>query len=250
MIEAANIRKAFGDKLVLKDVSLRVERGDVVAVIGPSGTGKTTLLRCMNGLEQADGGRVTVGDAHYAFPRSSRKDLLRLRRKTAMVFQHYNLFRNMTALQNVMEGLVTVQRIPKEEARKQAMYELERVGMAAEADSYPSRLSGGQQQRVAIARALALKPEVILFDEPTSALDPELVGEVLDTMKRIAGGGITMVVVTHEMNFARTVANRVVFMSEGEIVEQGKPEEIFHRPKEEATKKFLNRIMEQFVYQI
>ncbi len=156
----------------------------------------------------------------------------------------------MTALENVMEGLVTVQHIPKNQAREAAMEELKRVGLQEEADQYPSRLSGGQQQRVAIARALTLKPQVILFDEPTSALDPELVGEVLDTMKKIAGTGITMIVVTHEMSFARTVANRVVFMSEGRIVEQGKPEEIFRNPKEEATRKFLNRILEQFVYQI
>ena len=250
MLKVSHIRKSFGEKEVLKDVSLEVDKGDVVAIIGPSGTGKPTLLRCMNCLEKADGGSIAIQDAKYTFPKSPRKELLRLRRKTAMVFQHYNLFRNMTALENVMEGLVTVQHIPKNQAREAAMEELKRVGLQEEADQYPSQLSGGQQQRVAIARALALKPQVILFDEPTSALDPELVGEVLDTMKKIAGTGITMIVVTHEMSFARTVANRVVFMSEGRIVEQGKPEEIFRNPKEEATRKFLNRILEQFVYQI
>lgn len=250
MITLSNIRKSFGDKEILKGIDLTIETGDVAAIIGPSGTGKTTLLRCINGLEKADAGSVTIDGLTYEFHKSPKKRMLPLRRKTAMVFQHYNLFRNKTALENITEGLIVVQKLPKAEATALAKEQLKNVGLEGYEQFYPHQLSGGQQQRVGIARALALKPEVILFDEPTSSLDPELVGEVLAVMRQVASSGITMLVVTHEMQFARRVANRVIFMEEGRIVEQGPPEEIFTDPKEKATKRFLQNILEPFTYQI
>jgi L-cystine transport system ATP-binding protein len=235
---------------VLKGIDLTVKKGDVVVVLGPSGSGKTTLLRCMNFLERANDGEITIGDVSVNCRHPSKKDILTLRRKTAMVFQHYNLFKHKTALENVMEGLVVVQKLPKETAKEKSLTMLEKVGLSHKADAYPSQLSGGQQQRVGIARALALNPEVILFDEPTSALDPELVGEVLSVIRKIAHEGVTMIVVTHEMGFARDVSNHVVFMDAGKIVEEGKPDDIFARPKEERTKQFFKRITPEYSYVI
>ncbi|WP_037290100.1 amino acid ABC transporter ATP-binding protein [Saccharibacillus sacchari] len=250
MIALSNISKSFGRNQVLQDISLNVNRGEVVVILGPSGSGKTTLLRCVNYLEKPGSGQIAVGDFQVDCSRARRGDILQLRRKTAMVFQQYNLFRHKTALENVMEALLVVKRLPAAEARKRSIGLLEKVGLGAKLNEYPSRLSGGQQQRVGIARALALEPEVILFDEPTSALDPELVGEVLEVIRAIAREGITMIVVTHEMGFARDVANRVVFMDGGVIVEEGTPDEVFQHPKEERTKQFLRRITPEANYSI
>ena len=243
MIEVKNIKKEFGKHLVLKDVSVKVEDGQVVVILGPSGSGKTTLLRCINFLENADSGRLTIGDTEVDLKRAGKKEILNIRRKTAFVFQNYNLFANKTAIENVMEGLVTARRVPKAKAREQAEEALNWVGLSDRYDYYPSQLSGGQQQRVGIARAFVLDPEVILFDEPTSALDPELVGETLDIIKRVAEKGITMIVVTHEMSFAQDVADKVIFMDDGVVVEEGTPEAIFSNPKEERTRQFLSRII-------
>lgn len=243
MIEVKHVKKAFGKLQVLKDVSVEVEDGQVVVILGPSGSGKTTLLRCINFLENADSGQLTIGDTHVDLKKATKKQILQIRRKTAFVFQNYNLFANKTALENVMEGLVTARRIPKEEAGKSAKEALDWVGLSDKYHCYPSQLSGGQQQRIGIARAFVLNPEVILFDEPTSALDPELVGETLDIIKKVAGKGITMIVVTHEMSFAQDVADKVIFMDDGVVVEEGKPEEIFSNPKEERTRQFLSRII-------
>ena len=248
MIELTSIHKSFGENEVLKGVDLKIEKGDIVALIGSSGAGKTTLIRCINYLEKPDSGVVSIGGFSLASPHKSQKDVIKLRRKTAMVFQHYNLFKHKTVFENVLEGLITVQNLPEAEARDIAREEIEKVGLIHKLDAYPSQLSGGQQQRVGIARALALKPEVILFDEPTSALDPELVGEVLSTIKKVAKTGITMVIVTHEMSFAREVANKVVFMDDGKIIEQGSPVELFSHPKEPRTKQFLDKIYQQFAY--
>lgn len=243
MIEVKNIKKEFGKHLVLKDVSVKVEDGQVVVILGPSGSGKTTLLRCINFLENADSGRLTIGDMEVELKRAAKKEILNIRRKTAFVFQNYNLFANKTAIENVMEGLVTARRVPKAKAREQAEEALNWVGLSDRYDYYPAQLSGGQQQRVGIARAFVLNPEVILFDEPTSALDPELVGETLDIIKRVAEKGITMIVVTHEMSFAQDVADKVIFMDGGVVVEEGTPEAIFSNPREERTRQFLSRII-------
>jgi L-cystine transport system ATP-binding protein len=250
MIKLTNITKSFGNHEVLKGINLGVKKGEVVCILGPSGSGKTTLLRCLNYLEKPNDGEVTIGDFTVNCRRPSKHDIHSLRKKTAMVFQHYNLFKHKTALENVMEGLVIVQKQPKEAAKEQSVQMLEKVGLGSKLDAYPSQLSGGQQQRVGIARALALNPEVILFDEPTSALDPELVGEVLEVIKKIAKEGITMIVVTHEMGFAREVSNHVVFMDEGVIVEEGKPQDIFVSAKEERTRQFLKRITPDWSYTI
>lgn len=250
MIELQNVKKSFGKLEVLKDVSLRVEDGEVVTILGPSGSGKTTLLRCINFLERADSGTLLMDGKLLDLRKASRKEILDIQRRTAFVFQNYGLFAHKTALQNVMEGLVTVQKKPKAEARKKAEEVLAWVGVLDKKDCYPSQLSGGQQQRVGIARAVALQPEVILFDEPTSALDPELVGETLAVIKKVAKTGITMIVVTHEMSFAEDVADKVVFMDSGVVVEEGTPSEIFYRPKEERTKQFLSRIIPQDTYYI
>lgn len=243
MIEVKNVKKAFGKHKILNGVSLDVKDGDVVVILGPSGSGKTTLLRCINFLEKADEGEITIGSENVEFQRATKKQILDIRRKTAFVFQNYNLFANKTAIENIMEGLVTARHIPKAEARKTAQETLDWVGLSDKSDAYPSQLSGGQQQRVGIARAVALHPEVILFDEPTSALDPELVGDILHLIKRVAEKGITMVVVTHEISFARDVANKVVFMDGGVIVEEGKPEDILTHPREERTRQFLSRLL-------
>lgn len=251
MIEIKNAKKSFGNLQVLKDVSLKADTGDVVVILGPSGSGKTTLLRCLNFLEKADEGQLTIGEQVVDLKHASRKEILQIRRKTAFVFQDYGLFQNKTALKNVMEGLVVARKVPKKEAKERAREALEWVGLAEKADFYPSQLSGGQQQRVGIARALVLNPEVILFDEPTSGLDPELIGEILDVIKRVKERGITMVIVTHEMSFAQDVANHVVFMAEGYVVEEGSPKDIFSHPKEERTKQFLARVLpEEFTYSI
>ena len=228
---------------VLRGVDLTVEKGDVVAILGPSGSGKTTLLRCLNFLETADAGTLTFDGEAFDLARADRASIARLRRKTAFVFQNYNLFRNKTALQNVTEGLIVARKMPKNEANAIGMRMLEKVGLADRADYYPRQLSGGQQQRVAIARALAMEPKMMLFDEPTSALDPELVGDVLNVMKELAEEGMTMLVVTHEMGFAREVADRVVFMYDGAILEEGSPKEIFTNPKHDRTRQFLQSVL-------
>ncbi|MDK8180599.1 amino acid ABC transporter ATP-binding protein [Paenibacillus sp. UMB4589-SE434] len=250
MIQLTNIHKSFGKQKVLNGIDMTVQKGDVVVILGPSGSGKTTLLRCVNYLEKPNEGSLTIGDLTLNCPHPTKQEVLLLRRKTAMVFQHYNLFKHKTVLQNVMEGLVVVQKQPVEQAKAVSVSVLEKVGLLHKQDAYPSQLSGGQQQRVGIARALALNPEVILFDEPTSALDPELIGEVLQVIKRIARDGITMIVVTHEMGFARDIANHVIFMDQGVIVEEGRPNDIFHHPQEERTKQFLKRITPEWNYSI
>ena len=239
MLKLTNVHKSFDKTEVLKGISLKVEKGSVTAIIGPSGAGKTTLLRCMNFLEKADSGSLDFDELHIDLERVTKKTMLEIRRKTAFVFQNYNLFANMTALENVMEGLVTARKVPKAEAKDRALKALEKVGLRDKAAFYPSSLSGGQQQRVGIARAIAVNPEVILFDEPTSALDPELKGEVLSVIKGLAAEGTTMVIVTHEMNFARDTADKVIFMDKGKIVEEGEAAAFFASPKEERTKQFL-----------
>ena len=245
MLEIKNMKKSFGDMEVLRGVDIKVEKGDVVTVIGPSGSGKTTLLRCINFLERAKEGEMIFDGAHYQLNAIGRKDIAALRKKTGFVFQNYNLFRNKTALQNVTEGLVVARKVPKDEARSAGLKALEKVGLANRADAYPHQLSGGQRQRVAIARAIVTEPEVIFFDEPTSALDPELVGEVLNVMRNLAAEGMTMLIVTHEMQFARNVASHVIFMDQGLVVEEGRPEEIFESPREARTRQFLQFIMDR-----
>lgn len=239
MLEISALRKQFGALEVLKGVDLTVDRGDVVAVLGPSGSGKTTLLRCVNFLEKADGGTLTFDGEVFQLDKMKQREIARLRKKTAFVFQNYNLFLNKTALQNVTEGLIVARKMPKAEAITKAEAALKRVGMSDRKDHYPNQLSGGQQQRVAIARALATDPEIIYFDEPTSALDPELIGEVLAVMRDLAESGMTMLVVTHEMNFAKNVSTKVIFMENGQILEAAPAKEFFEHPKEERTRAFL-----------
>lgn len=239
MLEISALRKQFGALEVLKGVDLTVDRGDVVAVLGPSGSGKTTLLRCVNFLEKADGGTLTFDGEVFQLDKIKQREIARLRKKTAFVFQNYNLFLNKTALQNVTEGLTVARKMPKAEAIAKAEAALKRVGMSDRKDHYPNQLSGGQQQRVAIARALATDPEIIYFDEPTSALDPELIGEVLAVMRDLAESGMTMLVVTHEMNFAKNVSTKVIFMEDGQILEAAPAKEFFEHPKEERTRAFL-----------
>ena len=242
MLEIQDIHKSFGEREVLKGVGLTVEKGAVVAILGPSGSGKTTLLRCINFLEKADSGSLLFDGERVDLARVSRAAVARLRRKTAFVFQSYNLFRNKTVLQNVTEGLIVARRMHKDQAEAIAVQMLEKVGMADRCSQYPHQLSGGQQQRVAIARALATSPEIIYFDEPTSALDPELTGEVLDVMRQLAAEGMTMLVVTHEMGFARDVSSHVIFMEDGRIVESAPSAEFFANPRQERTRVFLSRI--------
>ena len=244
MLEIKNIYKSFEKTEVLKGISMEVKKGEVLAIIGPSGAGKTTLLRCINFLEKADSGQMIFESLHLNLSQVSKKNILQVRRKTAFVFQNYNLFKNKTALENVMEGLLIVKKMKKEAARDLAEAALAKVGLSDRADYYPSSLSGGQQQRVGIARAFALNPEVILFDEPTSALDPELIGEVLTVIRGLAEEGVTMVIVTHEMTFAREIADRVIFMEDGQIVEEGSPSQIFENPQENRTREFLSRFTE------
>lgn len=243
MITINGLHKQFGQLEVLKGIDLKINKGQVVVVIGPSGSGKTTLLRCLNILEVPTSGSITIDDQTTDFStKVPKKSVDALRKKSAMVFQHYNLFPHMTVLQNVMEGPIIVKKLSKVEARKRAENLLVKVGLGDKLDFFPHQLSGGQQQRVGIARALALEPKVMLFDEPTSALDPELVGEVLQVMKDLAEEGITMVVVTHEMRFAKDVADEVIFMDQGKIIERSEPNKMFTQPKEERTRQFLNLI--------
>ena len=242
IINASKVNKYFGDKHVLKDVDFEVHKREVVALIGPSGSGKSTLLRCFNGLEKHTSGEIHI-HGQLLDPHFSNKQLAPIRRELGMVFQNFNLFPHMTVLQNVIEAPLLVRKMSKEQAVALGEKLLEKVGLAEKRDAYPNRLSGGQKQRVAIARALAMQPQALLFDEPTSSLDPELVGEVLKVMRDLAYEGSTMVVVTHEMQFARDVSDRVVFISDGVIVEQGDPEEIFKQPKQERTKLFLERVL-------
>ncbi|GAB2459257.1 amino acid ABC transporter ATP-binding protein [Xylanimonas ulmi] len=245
LLRARGVRKAFGDHEVLRGVDLEVRRGQVVALIGPSGSGKTTLLRSLNGLETPSAGTLELdGGPRIDFARPVPKaQRLALRDRSAMVFQHHNLFPHMTVLQNVVEGPVQVRRVPRAQARERALALLDRVGLADKRDAYPRQLSGGQQQRVGIVRALALGPDLLLFDEPTSALDPELVGEVLGVMKELAEEGWTMVVVTHELSFARAVADEVLFLDGGVVLERGAPHELFGNPRQERTRQFLRRIL-------
>ena len=250
MLSIQNVHKSFGDNEVLKGVSLEVSKGDVVVILGPSGSGKTTLLRSINFLERADEGTLDWGELHLDLRNASRKEVASIRKKTAFVFQNYNLFKNKTALENVMEGLTVARKIPKKEAEEIAKRALDKVGLSDRYDYYPKQLSGGQQQRVGIARAVAVNPDIILFDEPTSALDPELIGEVLKVMRELAKEGTTMVVVTHEMSFAQDVANKVIFMDGGVVVEEGEAKELFRHPKEERTKQFLRRILPDYDYVI
>ena len=245
MLEINDIHKSFGDLEILKGINISVEKGDVIAILGPSGSVKTTLLRCINFLETADSGTMTFDGETFDLSHVSKKDIMHLRKKTAFVFQNYNLFQNKTALQNVTEGLIVGRKMPKEQAIEIGHKMLKKVGMEDRCDHYPHQLSGGQQQRVAIARALATNPEIIYFDEPTSALDPELIGEVLSVMKQLAVEGMTMLVVTHEMGFARNVSNKVVFMEGGSIVESGSSEDFFLHPKEDRTREFLRTVSER-----
>lgn len=247
MLKVQNICKQFYQQEILNNVSLAVNQGDVVVILGPSGSGKTTFLRCLNGLEKADSGTLEINQQKYDLAEIKKKEITQIRKKTAFVFQHYNLFANKTALENVLEGLIIARKIPKQEALRIAQAAIEKVGLSAFEKYYPHELSGGQQQRIGIARAIALKPEVLLIDEPTSALDPELIGEVLEVMRQLAKEGVTMVVVTHEMSFARDVANHVIFMDQGQIVEQGPPNTFFTQPKEERTRKFLKRILPETI---
>ena len=239
MLEIRNLRKAFGPLQVLKGIDLDVNKGDVVAILGSSGSGKTTMLRCLNFLERADAGTMDFDGRRIELHRATHAEVNALRRRTGFVFQNYNLFANKTALQNVTEGLIIARKMPRRTAEELAHAQLVKVGMDDRADYYPSQLSGGQQQRVAIARAMAADPEILYFDEPTSALDPELTGEVLAVMRQLAREGRTMLVVTHEMDFARHVANRVVFMEQGVIVEQNTAEAFFNDPQQPRTQEFL-----------
>ncbi|MEK3901511.1 MULTISPECIES: amino acid ABC transporter ATP-binding protein [unclassified Paenibacillus] len=239
MIEIRGLTKSFHQHKVLDHIDLTIRKGEVVAVIGSSGAGKSTLLRSINLLEVPDAGTIRLDRLEVDFARKTKADVLELRKSTAMVFQQFNLFRQKTALENVMEGLIVVRGMSKDEARRIAAAQLEGVGLAGRMHHYPKQLSGGQQQRVGIARALAMQPKILLFDEPTSALDPELVGEVLDTIRKAAEAGNTMLLVSHEMSFVRKVATRVLFLDQGVIVEDGTPVEVFSHPKSERTKRFL-----------
>jgi len=250
MVEAQSVRKSFGHTEVLKGIDLTVAPTEVMCVIGPSGSGKSTLLRCINHLEKIDGGRLWVDGALVGYREKNGKlhelhdrEVATRRRDIGMVFQRFNLFPHMTALENVTEAPVQVKGVTREEARRRGLELLDRVGLGARAHAYPNQLSGGQQQRVAIARALAMEPKLMLFDEPTSALDPELVGEVLDVMRDLARGGMTMVVVTHEMGFAREVADTLVFMDDGVIVEAGDPRQVLTDPRHERTQAFLSKVL-------
>ncbi|WP_419883034.1 amino acid ABC transporter ATP-binding protein [Peribacillus sp. B-H-3] len=245
MIILDGLKKRFNDLEVLKGIDLSIERGKTAVIIGPSGSGKTTLLRCLNLLEIPDAGSIVLGNKNMSFnegSKTNKKEVVAFRQQTGMVFQNYNLFPHLTAVENIMEGQVIVLKRSKQEARKKAMNLLDKVGLADRADMYPHQLSGGQQQRISIARAMAMDPEVLLFDEPTSALDPELVGEVLKVMKNLAEEGMTMVVVTHEMQFANDVADTVVFMDQGVIAEKGTPEEVLINTRNKRTLQFLNKV--------
>ncbi len=243
MLEIKNVHKTFDGKEILKGIDLNVEKGDVVAILGPSGSGKTTFLRCLNFLERADQGTINFDGEQVDLKTAKKRQIADIRQKTAFVFQNYNLFQNKTVLQNVTLGLTAARHMNKEEAKQKAIKALEKVGMADRLDSYPSQLSGGQQQRVAIARGLATDPEMIYFDEPTSALDPELIGEVLSVMRQLAEEGMTMLVVTHEMEFARSVSRKILFLEGGKAIETGPTQEFFQNPKSDRAREFVNRIL-------
>jgi polar amino acid transport system ATP-binding protein len=250
MVDARSVRKKYGSNEVLAGVSLSVEKGEVLCIIGPSGSGKSTFLRCLNHLESINGGRIYVNGELMGYRQVGNvlyemkpKDIAKARQAIGMVFQRFNLFPHLTALQNIIEGPIGVAGLDPAEAKALGLELLEQVGLADKGDHYPAQLSGGQQQRVAIARALAMKPKLMLFDEPTSALDPELVGDVLDVMKNLAKAGMTMIVVTHEMGFAKEVADRVVFIDKGQIVEVGTPKQVLDNPQEARTKAFLNKVL-------
>lgn len=243
MLKINNLCKNFDQNTVLKNIDLEVKKGEVVVLIGPSGTGKSTLLRCINILDKADSGSLTIGDLNVDLAELHKKDILKIRRKTAMVFQNYNLFNNKTVIENITEPLIVVKKMNKDSANKIALEKLRLVGIEDKKDQYPSRLSGGQKQRVAIARALAVDPEVILMDEPTSALDPELVGEVLDVIRSLAKAHMTMIIVSHEMKFAREIADRIIFMENGVIEEQGSPAELFRENKNTRINQFAKVIV-------
>ena len=250
MVNAVEIHKSFGSNEVLKGINLEVNKGEVLCLIGPSGSGKSTFLRCINHLEKIDSGRLSVDGAIIGYREHNGKlyelkpsEAAKQRSGIGMVFQRFNLFPHMTALDNVTSGMIRVQSIDKETATKEGMALLDRVGLSEKANNYPAHLSGGQQQRVAIARSLAMQPKLMLFDEPTSALDPELVGEVLDVMKSLAQSGMTMLVVTHEMGFAKEVADSVIFMDNGVVVESGKPSDVLNNPQHERTKSFLSKVI-------
>ncbi len=245
MIRIEHLKKCFHDLTVLRDVNLTLEKGQVVAIIGPSGTGKSTLLRCINYLERPDGGSITIDGYTVDASAATASQIHTLRRKTAMVFQSYNLLRNMTALQNIMEPMVTVRKRPKAEARERGMDLLRKVGLEEKRDYYPRKMSGGQQQRVAIARAMASDAEVILFDEPTSSLDPELIGEVLTVIRTLAKERTTMLIVTHEMKFAREVADKMIFLEDGVVAGEGTPDEIFEHCDNERIRKFVRHVLEK-----
>ncbi|MDW6091409.1 amino acid ABC transporter ATP-binding protein [Vibrio rhizosphaerae] len=242
MIKLTNIHKRFGKSEVLKGIDLQINRGEIIVIIGSSGTGKSTLLRCVNFLESADQGTITIDNVSVDSTHPNKEDVLALRRKTGFVFQNYALFAHLTAKQNIAEGLITVRGWKKDQAYERAQQILNDIGLGDKSDQYPASLSGGQQQRVGIGRAMAQEPELLLFDEPTSALDPEWVGEVLSLMKKLAQDHQTMLVVTHEMQFAKEVADRVIFMAEGNIVEQGSPQDIFDNPQDIRLQKFLNQV--------
>ncbi len=239
MLTVKQVKKSFDGVEILKGVDLSVEKGDVVAILGPSGAGKTTLLRCINFLEHADEGELIFDGEHIDFAKASKKEIAAIRKKTAFVFQGFNLFANKTALENVTEGLIVARKMPKGKAVEIGKAALDKVGLSDRYDYYPDQLSGGQQQRVAIARAIATEPEIIYFDEPTSALDPELTIEVLEVMRKLAAEGRTMLVVTHEIRFARNVSTKVVLMEQGQVVEAGETQQIFENPREERTRDFL-----------
>ena len=245
MIEIKNLHKRYDKTDVLKGINFTVNDGDVVAILGPSGSGKTTILRCMNFLVKADKGSIVFDGKEHDLANISHKEISEIRKKTGFVFQNYNLFLNKTVLENVMTGLVIARKVPQEEAKKKAIEALEKVGMADRLDHYPSQLSGGQQQRVSIARALVYEPEVIYFDEPTSALDPELIGEVLTTMKQLAESGMTMVVVTHELSFAKNISDKVLFLDKGEVIENTDSKSFFENPTNDRVKQFLKSISER-----
>lgn len=245
MIKVENLKKNFGALQVLDGISFELEKGKVLAVVGPSGTGKSTLLRCLNYLEKPSEGKITIGNILADSKKIQKQEIYRLRGKTAMVFQNYNLFKNKTALQNIMEPMISVQGMEKKKAKEKAMEILQMIGLTEKSDSYPSQLSGGQQQRIGIGRAMAVEPEVMLIDEPTSSLDPELVGEVLSLLYKLAQNHMTMIISTHEMSFAKNIADKVIFLDQGKIIEEGEPEQFFTNPKTERAKQFLRKFIKE-----